>query len=58
MLYILLYYTLTVEPVGVVFERPLEREFLATRGQVVQVRPEDNCVRFGELGVGTTVQSR
>lgn len=51
-------YTLTIEPVGVIFERPLEREFLASRGQIVQVRPENNCVRFGELGIGTTVQGR
>lgn len=51
-------YTLTIEPVGVIFERPLESEFLASRGQIVQVRPENNCVRFGEFGIGTTVQGR
>jgi len=51
-------YILTIEPVGVIFESPLEREFFAPRGQIVQVRPKNNCVCFGELRVGTTVQSR
>lgn len=49
---------LTVQPVGIVFQRSLEREFLTSRGQVEQVRPEDDRIGFGELGVGTAVQGR
>jgi len=52
------YDTLTVEPVGIVFQRSLERELLTSRGQVEQVRAEDDRVRFGELGVGAAVQGR
>lgn len=49
---------LTVEPVGIVFQRPFERKLLASRRQVEQIRPEDDRVRFGELGVGAAVQGR
>lgn len=50
--------TLTVEPVGIVLQRSFERELLSSRGQVEQVRPEDDCICFGELGICATIQGR
>lgn len=50
--------TLTVEPIGIVFQRSFERELLASRSQVEQVRSEDDRVRFGKLGVGAAIQGR
>jgi len=49
---------LTVEPLGVVLERPLEAERLATGSQIVEVRAEDDGVGLGEFGVRAGVKSR
>lgn len=48
---------LTVQPLGVVLEGPLEAELLPAGGQVVEVRPENDGVGFGEFGVGSGVES-
>lgn len=50
-------HVLTVQPFRVVLKGALEGELLATGGQVVQVRPEDDGVRFRELRVGPGVES-
>lgn len=49
---------LTVKPLGVIFQRPLERELPAPSGQIVQISPKDHSVSFGELRVGPRIQRR
>lgn len=46
----------TVQPLGVVFERPLERVLAPSGRVVVQVGAENHCVGFRELGVGARVE--
>lgn len=48
---------LTVQPLGVVLEGPLETELLPAGRKVVQVRAEDNRVRLGEFGVRAGVEA-
>lgn len=49
---------LTVQPLGVVLEGPLETELLPAGRKVVQVRAEDNRVGFGEFRVRPRVEAR
>jgi len=49
---------LTVEPLGVVFERSSETELSPARRHVKEIRPEDDGVSLGELCVGARVQPR
>lgn len=48
---------LTVQPLGVVLQGPLEAVLLPARGQVVEVGPEDDRVGLGELGVRAGVEA-
>lgn len=48
---------LTVQPFGIIFDSPLERVYLLAGRDVVQVRPEDDCIRFRELGHRSAIQS-
>lgn len=48
---------LTVQPLGVVLQRPLKAVLSPSRGQVMKVRAEDDGVRLGEFCVGTAVQA-
>jgi len=48
---------LTVQPLGVVLKRPLEGVLPTLGCRVVQISPENDCVRLGELGVGAGVQA-
>lgn len=48
---------LTVQPLGVIFDRPLELVDPEPGRDVVQVGPEDHSIRFRELGHGSTVQT-
>lgn len=49
---------LTVQPFGIVFQCPLERELTTARRVVVQIGAEDDGVGFGELGVGAGIEGR
>lgn len=48
---------LTVKPLGVVLECPLEAERLATGSQIVEIRTKDDGIGLGELGVRARVKS-
>ena len=47
---------LTVQPFGIVFQCSLEGEFTTPRRVVVQIGAEDDCIRFGELGIGAGIE--
>lgn len=42
---------LTLQPLGIIFERSPERKFAFARRQVVQITPEDNRVRLREFRI-------
>lgn len=48
---------LTVKPLGIVLERPLEAERLAAGSQIEEIRAEDYGIGFGELGVRAGIKS-
>jgi len=48
---------LTIEPLGVVLECPLEAIRLTTGSQIVEIRAEDYGIGFGEFGVRAGIKS-
>lgn len=48
---------LTIEPLGVVLECPFEAKRFPTGSQIVEIRPEDYSIGFGELGVRAGIKS-
>jgi len=48
---------LTVQPLGVVLQRPFKAVLSPSRGQVVKVGAEDDGVRLGEFCVRTAVEA-
>lgn len=49
---------LTVKPFRIVFQCSLEIVFFASVGQIVKVRSEDDCVRFGEFRICSRILRR
>jgi len=50
-----IYLILTVQPLGVVFQGPLEFILQPFSRSIIQISAENNRVRLGELGIGAGV---